>query len=119
MGARIGGVLNITVDGRQYPIRGSVEVSPSSVKREGIAGQDYVHGFTEMPVVPSIKANVSTTADVSLETLQNITDATIQATLANGKSYVLSQAWTVAAFAIDTAAGQVSVEFQGVTCDEI
>lgn len=119
MGQRIGGVLNIIVDGTQYPARGSFEVTPSSVKREGIAGQDYVHGFTEMPIVPGIKGNLSTTAALSLETLQNITNSTIQANLANGKTYVLSQAWTTAAFSIATAEGQVGVEFQGITCDEI
>lgn len=116
---RIGGVLNFTIDGTQYAARGNFEVTPSTVKREGIAGQDYVHGYTELPIVPGIKGDLTTTSELSLQTLEQITDSTIQCSLANGKTYVLSQAWTVSAFAISTAEGRCAVEFQGISIDEI
>lgn len=116
---RIGGVLNLTIDGTQYAARGNFEVTPSTVKREGVAGQDYVHGYTELPIVPGIKGDLSTTNGLSLQQLEQITNSTIQCSLANGKTYVLSQAWTVAAFSISTAEGRVGVEFGGITCDEI
>lgn len=119
MGQRIGGIIFVTIDGSQAQARGNFTVSPSSVKREGIAGQDSVHGYTEMPIVPGIKGDLSTTADLSIEDLQGITNSTIMAQLANGKTYVLSQAWTKAAFEIDSAEGKVGVEFEGMTCDEI
>ena len=41
------------------------------------------------------------------------------AQLANGTTYVLGQAWTKAAFDIDSADGKVGVEFEGITCDEV
>ncbi len=119
MGQRIGGVLNFTIDGQQYAARGNFEVVPSSVKREGVAGQDCVHGYVETPIVPSIKGDLTTTQGLSLEQLEGITNSTIQCTLANGTTYVLSQAWTTSAFAISTAEGKFAAEFQGVTCDEI
>ncbi len=118
MGQRIGGVLNFSIDGTQYAARGSFQVSPNRVKREGVAGQDYVHGYTEMPVVPGIKGDLSTRDEISLE-LESIVDSTIQATLANGKTYVLTEAWTKSAFEVDTAEGKFNAEFQGVTCEEI
>lgn len=119
MGSRIGGVLNFTIDGTQYAARGNFEVTPSTVKREGVAGQDFVHGYTETPIVPGIKGDLTTTSDLSLETLEGITNSTIQASLANGKTYVLSQAWTTSAFSINTAEGRFAFEAQGVTCDEV
>ena len=119
MGQRIGGILFLTIDGTQYAARGNFSVMPSTVKREGIAGQDYVHGYTEKPVVPSIKGDLSTVPGLSLEGLEGITNSTIMCQLANGTTYVLSQAWTVSAFEIDSTEGKVGVEFEGITCDEV
>lgn len=116
---RIGGIAFLKVDGRQYPLRGSFTVSPSPTERTGIAGQDYVHGYTEIPRVPFIEGDVSTTPEVSLETLQDVTDATVQAELANGKKYVLRNAWTKSAFEINTRDGQIRVRFEGLDCQEI
>ena len=119
MGQRIGGILFLTVDGTQYAARGNFSVMGSTVKREGIAGQDYVHGYTEKPVVPSIKGDLSTVPGLSIETLEAITNSTIMCQLANGTTYVLSQAWTTSAFEIDSSEGKVGVEFEGITCDEV
>lgn len=119
MGQRIGGVLNFTIDGTQYAARGSFQVSPNRVKREGKAGQDYVHGYTELPIVPSIKGDLSTRSEISLTQLESIVNSTIQCTLANGKTYVLTEAWTKSAYEIDTTEGKFTAEFEGVTCEEI
>lgn len=116
---RIGGVLSFTIDGTPYAARGNFEVVPSSVKREGVAGQDYVHGYTETPIVPSIKGDLTTTNGLSLSTLEGITDSTIQCSLANGKTYVLVNAWTTSAFAISTAEGKFAFEAQGISCVEV
>jgi hypothetical protein len=119
MGKRIAGIAYLKVDGRQYPLKGDFTVSPSRFTREGIAGQDRVHGFKELPRVPFIEGAISTTDEVSTETLDGITDATVTAELANGKVYVLTKAWTVSGFEIDTAEGQFPVRFEGETCEEI
>lgn len=116
---RIAGIAWLKVDGRQYPLRGGFTVSPSLTERTGIAGQDYVHGYSELPRVPFIEGDVSTTPEVSLETLQDIKDATVQAELANGKTYVLRNAWTKSAFEINTRDGQIRVRFEGLDCQEI
>ncbi len=116
---RIGGVASITIDGQQYMLRGNMKVSPSTVKREGIAGQDYVHGYTEMPVVPGIDGDFSTPPGLSLQALENVVDSTVVAQLANGKTYVLTDAWTESAFEIETSEGKFSAKFQGLTCEEI
>lgn len=116
---RIGGVLSIRVDGKQYEARGNFSVSPSKAKRTGIAGQDFVHGYIEEPIVPSIKGDLSIGNQLSMVELENITNATVQCALANGVTYVLTEAWTTSAFSIDAHDGKVEVTFEGVTCEEI
>ena len=119
MGVPIAGTAFVKVDGRQLPLKGSFIVSPSPVVRSGIAGQDGVHGYQEMPRVPFIEGDISTLQEVSIEDLEGITDATVQADLINGNSYVLREAWTTAAYDIDTAEGSFKIRFEGVSCDEI
>lgn len=116
---RIGGVISLKIDGNQYEARGNFHVTPSKVKRDGVAGQDGVHGYVEMPVVPGIKGDVSIGNQLSLEQLEAIVDATAQVQLANGRAYVLTDAWTTAAFDIDTAEGKFELTLQGLTCEEI
>ena len=119
MANAVGGTIYLSIDGAQYAARGNFMVSPSSVGREGVAGQDYVHGYTEKPIVPGIKGDLTTVPGLSLETLLAITDSTIMVQLKNGKTYTLANAWTKGAFDIDTSEGKVGVEFQGLTCDEV
>jgi hypothetical protein len=51
--------FRLRVDGQQYEARGSFQVTPGTVKRTGVAGQDFVHGYIEEPIVPSIKGDIS------------------------------------------------------------
>lgn len=119
MGVAIAGTAFLKVDGNQYPLKGSFTVSPSPVERSGIAGQDFVHGFQELPRIPFIEGDVSTVPEISLEDIDAITDATVTAELKNGKTYVLRNAWCKSALEINTADGQFRVRFEGYQCDEI
>lgn len=119
MGKRIAGVCYIKVGAEQLPLAGNWTVSPSPTQREGIAGQDGVHGYKEMPRVPFISGDAQTTGALSIETLDKITDATVTAELANGKVYVLREAWTASAHEVNSQEGQVAVRFEGISCDEL
>lgn len=116
---RIGGIMSLRVDGNQYEARGNFQVTPGTVKRTGVAGQDYVHGYIEEPIVPQIKGDISIGNSLSVEDLEAITDSTVQVALANGRTYVLIDAWTTAAFVIDAHDGKVEVTFEGLSCEEI
>jgi hypothetical protein len=117
--ARIAGIAYIKVDGTQLPLKGSFTVSPSRFERNMMAGQDYVHGYSENPRVPFIEGDISLTPEVSIETLDAITNATVTAELANGRVYVLSGAVCKSAHELNTKDGQVRVRFEGTNCDEI
>jgi hypothetical protein len=118
MGERIAGIAYLKVDGDLYPLRGNFTVSPSPTERTGLAGQDYVHGFQELPRVPYIEGDVSTTPEISWEDVALIFDSTVTAELANGKVYTLYQAWCRNAFELNTREGQARVRFEGVSCVE-
>lgn len=116
---RIAGVAWVKYDGRQLPIKGGWKVNFGKLKREGISGQDRVHGYKEMPGLPSIEGEVSTTADVSMATLVGITDATVTLEHANGMTYVLRNAWTADDYINETEDGKIAVKFEGMDIDEI
>lgn len=116
---RIAGVAYIFVDGRQYPLRGNLTISIDTVERVGVAGMDGVHGFTETPRVPFIEGDFSDIGQLSLITLQNMVNITVTAELANGKVYVLRNAWTSTAREFKAAEGQATVRFEGMAAEEI
>jgi hypothetical protein len=118
MAKRIAGVAFFTVNGQQLALRGNFTVSPTRMERTGIAGQDKVHGYSELPRVPFIQGDVSLMPDMSVEDLDNIDNGTVVAQLANGKNYVLSEAWRAATSELNTREGLTPVRFEGVSCEE-
>jgi Phage tail tube protein len=119
MAHRIAGIAFWMVDGVQLAVRGNLEVMPSRQERTGIAGQDSIHGYSELPVVPYISGDVSTIEGTSVEDVDGITNATITAELANGTVYVLRNAWRAERSTINTRDGQFNVKFEGMSCDEL
>lgn len=119
MSQRIAGIAYLKVDGALFPLRGNFTVSPSALERAGIAGQDYVHGYSELPRVPFIEGDVSLVAELSMEDIEAIVNATVTAELFNDKTYVLREAWCRSALELNTREGQTRVRFEGVSCDEI
>lgn len=116
---RIAGVAYVKYNGRHVPAKGSWTVGFNRIKREGIAGQDGVHGYKEVPQVPYIEGEVSTTAEVSMVDFVNIQDATVQLEHANGKVYVLRNAWTAENYENNTEDGKFKVKFEGMSIDEL
>jgi hypothetical protein len=119
MSNRFAGVAYWSVDGRQLAVRGNLEVMPSRYERTGIAGQDAVHGYSELPVVPYVSGDVSTLEGTSVENIDAVTDATITVEMANGSVFVLRRAWRAERSTVNTRDGQFHVRFEGLSCDEL
>jgi hypothetical protein len=119
MGERVAGIAFLKIDGGLLPLRGNFTVSPSALERAGIAGQDYVHGFSELPRVPYIEGDITTVVGMSTEDLEAMTDVTVTAELANDSVYVLKEAWCRSAIELNTREGQFRVRFEGTTCEEL
>jgi hypothetical protein len=116
---RVAGTAYIRVDGRQYALRGNMIASTDMWERDGVAGQDGVHGFIETARVPFIEADLSDIGGLSVEQIRNFTNVTVQAELANGKKYLLRNAWSGPAMELNTAEGQVTVRWQGMRGEEL
>jgi hypothetical protein len=116
---RIAGIAHLTVAGDQIMLRGNLNVSPSSVERTMLVGQDAVHGYQELPRVPFIECDMSTMPGVYIEDLLLQTDVTIVAELANGMVYTLTQANCKGGFEINSRDGQVRIRWEGITCQEV
>jgi Phage tail tube protein len=116
---RVAGIAYVRVDGRQYALRGNLVISIDIDEREGVAGQDGVHGYIERPRVPFIEGDFSDIAGLSLTDFQRMRNVTVQADLANGRRYLLRNAWTSTARELNTADGQVTVRFEGMQGVEV
>ncbi len=116
---RIAGVAYLKVDGRQISIRGKWKTNILPTKREGIAGQDGVHGYKEMPRVPSMQGDASYVDGMLVEDLTKIVNATITLELANGKTHVLRNAWWADESEVDTEEGSFPVKFEGLSGEEL
>lgn len=119
MAQRIAGTAFVTVDGNQIPLRGNLTVSPSSVERTMLAGQDGVHGYQELPRVPYIEGDFSTMPEIAIEDLDGQINVTVVASLANGRIYSLTEGVCKAGSEPNARDGQVRVRWEGVTCEEI
>jgi len=119
MAQRFAGIAFLMIDGNQLPLRGNFTVSPASVERTMIAGQDGVHGFQELPRVPYIEGDISLLPNINLEDLEAQTDVTVVAQLANNKQYTLTNAVCRGGFEANTRDGQARVRWEGLTCEEI
>jgi hypothetical protein len=116
---RIAGLAFLRVDGRQFALRGNLVVSTDGFEREGVPGQDGVHGYIERPRVPFIEGDFSDIGGLALSDFDAMTNVTVQADLANGKRYLLRNAWTSTARELQTADGQVTVRWEGMKGEEL
>src|SRR5262249_15533287 len=128
MGVRFAGIAYLYINGAVYPLRGNLTVSPSKYERAGIAGQDFVHGYSELPRVPYIEGDISLIPNarlgdgqivgVSPRVLEGMTNVTVRAELANGNVYILYEAWCRSALELNAREGQCRVRWEGTRCME-
>ena len=119
MAQRIAGIAQLFVNGVLVALRGNFMVSPSSIERTMLAGQDRVHGYQELPRVPFIEGDISTMPDVPLSTFEQQTSTQVVAILANGMQYTLMEASCKAGFEANARDGQARIRWEGTRCDEV
>lgn len=117
--ARVAGVAYFKVDGVQFSAKGSFSHSITPTTREGIAGQDGVHGQKEMPKVPYIEGTITTIEGFNIEDLHAITDATVTLECANNTAVMLRNAWYASDGEVNTEEGETTVRFEGKSGEQI
>lgn len=118
MAQKFAGIAVLRVNDQQLALRGNFTVSASPVERTMIAGQDYVHGYQELPRVPYIEGDISTIPELNLSDLDGQVDVTVVAQLANRKMYTLYEGTCKSALENNTRDGQTRVRWEGTLCIE-
>lgn len=115
MGKRTAGTCYIKIDGQQLEIKGGMEAPIKSFKREAVNSTQRTVGFKETVVGPYVKVTAIVTADFPIDKLDTATDMTITAEFANGKVYVLSEAWLANEAPVKGDEGESELEFNGTS----
>jgi hypothetical protein len=110
------GQVYVRVGGNLLPsLPGATLKDFAGVKRTPVVGTK-VHGFMEETLVPTIECEVSHGADVSVDTLMKIVDATATFECDSGPTFVLSNAWV--AEASELKDGKLKVVINAKACVE-
>lgn len=118
---RVGGVVELKIDGNQYRVKGNFTYGLGKNQREAIVGHDGVHGYKELPTVPFIEGEITDAPELSLDRLANVTDATVTLSLANGKVIALREAWFTNpdGLTAQTEEGVITFRMEGLQAEEI
>ena len=85
---RVAGTCYLSVDGRRLARVGEFSYRPSNPTREAKVGADGYHGYKEKPTQGQIKAKLRDTGGTSVAQLGQMTNVTVMAELANGKTVI-------------------------------
>jgi hypothetical protein len=110
---RLAGIAYISVDGQNYMLAGELTYSPADVERESLVGQDRVHGFSEKPRAPYISGSFRDSGSLTVKDFNSFTNVTVTLELANGKTVVGRNMWTVEAQEIKTPEATFEARFEG------
>lgn len=109
---RIAGTASVEVDGLTIMVAGKFKYRPSKVKRETLTGMDRVHGYKETPISGLISMDVRDSGGTSVSDFNDMTNVTVTATLANGKTIIGSGMWTTDAQEVESEDAVFSVTFE-------
>jgi hypothetical protein len=115
----LAGTASVVANGVNYMLVGDLSYDPSSVKRETKSGQDGVHGYSEMPKPGKISGTFRDSGSLTVADFNAMTSATVVLTLANGKTVIGRNMWTIDAQEVKTAEGTVEVSWEGPTVTEV
>ena len=115
---RLAGVAYLTVDGQSYILSGELSYGVSTRKRETLSGQDRVHGYSEMPIPGFISGTLRDSGQLSVASINAMTNVNVTVELANGKTIIGRNMWTVEAQEVKTAEATFEVRWEGASVQE-
>ena len=116
---RRGGIISFSINGQGYDAKGDFECDYGIPDRQPIVGSDGVHGFTEKPRAPSIKGKITDRGDLDLKALFTSQSLTASVQLANGKTFVVRDAWYSGSGVSTTGEGEVDLMIHGMSAQEV
>jgi hypothetical protein len=115
---RLAGTANLTVDGASYMLVGDFEYNPSSFTRETLSGMDGVHGYSEKPRPGAINATLRDAGGLTVADLNAMRNVTIVTELANGKTVIARNMWTIEDQTAKAADATIEVKWEGFSVTE-
>ncbi len=115
---RLAGIAYLSVDGQSYMLAGELSYQVSTVSRETLIGQDTVHGYSEKPVAGFISGTLRDAGDLTVADFNAMNDVTVVVELANGKTILGRNMWTVEAQEVKTVEGTFEVKWEGFAVEE-
>ena len=109
---RLAGVAQLSVNGTTYMLAGDLAYQVSTVTRTTLLGQDRVHGYSEMPAAGFISATLRDSAGLTVADINAMTNVTVTAELANGKTIIGRNGWAVEAQEVKTTEGTIDVRWE-------
>jgi hypothetical protein len=116
---RLAGTASLTVDGRSYALKGNFYYQPSGATREELMGLDGFHGYKETPGVGEIGGTLRDTGGLSVSDLGQMTNSTIVAELANGKTVVGRNMFTTERPKATADEAEVEIVWRGPQVGEV
>lgn len=115
---RRAGLLELKLNGHVEDAIGDFSYNPGRPKRTALVGADGVHGFTEEAQVPFIEGEIRDRKSLDLAALTELENATVVLRLANGKGFVLRDAYFAGEGTARTKEANIPVRFEGASGEE-
>ncbi|QII37513.1 phage tail protein [Rouxiella badensis] len=115
---RLAGTASVTTNGVTIMVAGQFKYSPSTVKRETLTGMDRVHGYKEKPSAPYISCQVRDSGGTTVADFNGMTNVTVVAELANGKTIIGTGMWTVESQEVDSEDAVFDVRWESFSVVE-
>lgn len=115
---RLAGIAYVTVDGQNYMLVGDLSYQVSKVSRETLIGQDAVHGYSEKPVAGHIVGTFRDSQGTSLAAFNGMTNVSVICELANGKTVIGRNMWTVDVQEVKTMEASFEVRWESESVEE-
>jgi len=116
---RRAGLIQLQINGVIFDAKGKFSTNLGQPKRETIIGADKVHGFKETPQASYIEGAITDRGTLDLKALVTATDVTVTLSYANGKVFVLRDAWFAGDGTLDTDEAEIAVRWEGIDAEEI
>ncbi|MDU4291091.1 phage tail tube protein [Mixta calida] len=109
---RLAGTANVAVNGVTIMVAGKFKYRPSKLKRETLTGMDSVHGYKESPTSGLISMDVRDSGGTTVSDFNDMTNVTVTAMLANGKTIIGVGMWTTDTQEVESEDAVFSVTFE-------
>lgn len=115
---RLAGTAYVTIDGLTVMVAGQFKYSPGKVERTTLTGMDTVHGYKEKPRAPFISYQARDSGGTSIAQINDSTNVTVVVELANGKTVIGENMWSVNTQDVDSEEAVFDVRWEGGSVKE-